>query len=310
MVGVKRLLDDLCRSRRSSWIIEQICPDLLNAAHSALDGDGFLAAVVPFVGDEGAETPALVPVDSMIGESWKWRECTSSWRSADELESYLTAPERAFRSDPDASLSTYLDRLGLAVAFEGKNRVRFLHDRGVEYMPSAVALASYPAPERLKIFHVRTPRGNTAWCVLDDRWLEPLMLPAVSHAILDPYGVKTSYRWPSSWPAIAAVEEALERNTGVRPHDPVDLEQLRDWQTEMEKQGEWITSSVLALSIHRLRWRPVLIGFISTLVAALISDRMPGPYAAQVSWALSGAAMGFAVAWCAPLLRARRKHVT
>ncbi|MEQ7884117.1 hypothetical protein ABQY09_02690 [Xanthomonas hortorum pv. hederae] len=309
VVDVKRLLDDLCGPSRSSWIVEQLCPGLFNAAQSALDGDAFLAAVVPFVEEEAAEVPALVPVSAMIGESWKWHECTSSWRSADELEVYLTAPERAFRSDPDASLSTYVEALGLAVAFEGKNRVRFLRDRGVEHVPSAVAIAGYPAAERLKIVHVQTGRGKRAWCVLDDRWLEPLILPAVSHAILDPYGVRTLHRWPSDWPKAGAVEKALERAAGGRPHQPVDLRQLLDRQAELESQDEWIHTSAIGLDVYRLRWRPVLMGVTGVLLATFASAVLPAPYAGPLSWGLSGAAVGFAVAWCAPLLRARRRHV-
>lgn len=310
VVEVKRLLDDLCGPSRSTWIVEQLGPHLFNTAQSALKGDAFLAAVVPFVGEKAAEVPALVPVRAMIGESWKWHEGTSSWRSADELEMYLTAPERAFRSDPDASLSTYVEALGLAVAFEGKNRVRFLRDRAVEHMPSAVAIAAYPAADRLKVLHVQTSRGKRSWCVLDDRWLEPLILPAVSHAILDPYGVTTLHRWPSVWPATEAVEEALEQAAGARPHQPVDLHRLQDRQTEMESQDEWVHTSAIRLDVYRLRWRPVLIGVACVLVAALVSAKLPAPYAGPLSWGLFGSAVGFAVAWCAPLLRARRRHVT
>lgn len=309
VVTVKQTLDDLCGPGRSSWIVEQLCPHLFNAAQSALDGHAFLTAVIPFVGDEAPESPALVPVKLMIGESWKWHECTSTWRSADELGAYLTAPERAFRKDPDASLSTYVESLGLAVAFEGKNRVRFLRDRGVELVPSAVAVAAYPAAERLKILHVQTALGKRSWCVLDDRWLEPLTLPAVSHAILDPYGVKTLHHWPSGWPATEAVEDALKHAASARPHEPVDLHKLRDRQAELAGREEWIHTSAIGLNVHVLRWRPVLLGVLGVLGASFVAPNLPAQYAGQLSWGLSGASVGFAIALCVPLLRARRKHV-
>jgi len=310
VVEVKRQLDDLCGTSRTSWIVEQLCPQLFNAAQSALDGDAFVAAVIPFIGPEAAEVPAFVPVASMIGESWKWHECTTSWRNAEELEAYLTAPERAYRTDPDASLSTYIVPLGLAVAFEGKNRVRFLRDRGVEHIPSVVALADYPAADRLEIFKVAGDQGQCTWCVLDGRWLKQLQLPAVSHMVLGPYGVPTRHCWPREWPAIGLVHEAVAEASSSYLGDPVDLHKLRVRHQAASDMHEWVNASVSGLSgVYKMRWGLVLPGFALILAASFVTERLPGTWAIGSKWGLCGLVTGLLLAWGAPLIRARRKHL-
>lgn len=310
LVSIKTALDDLCRSHRSVWIVEQLCSQTLNSAHSALDGQAFLWAVVPFIQDAEPEVPALVPLETMIGESWRWHECTGTSTTAEELQAYLTNPDRAFRTNRDASLSTCVAPLGLTVAFEGKNRVRFLRDRGVKYIPSAVAVAGYPTPDRLKIFHVYVGSERKSWCVLDDRWLEPLVLPALTHVILDAYGVESFYSWLGQWPKIEMVEAAAKAKTRERSIEPIDLQRLR--QRELEHLGteDWVISSFLDLNLYRIRWKPLLWGAFliagTTLAARLYSEGL----AERSSWGLVGLATGVAVAWCCPVIRARRKHVS
>jgi len=313
VVRIKETLDDLCHSYYGSWIVQRLCPQLPNAAGSATVGSAFLAAVLPFVGDKAPEVPGLIDVSVVIGESWSWRaHSPGSQMGEEELQAFLTAPERAYRANKQASLTTYVAPLGLAVAYEGKNRVRFLRNRGVKQMPSAVAIADYPTSDRLRIYHVQTVQGKHAWCVLDDRWLEPLPLPEVTHRMLDPYGVDTG-RWPRDWPSVEQVLDAIAEAAKTAFHEPVDLQRLREWKAKAEdleaRSESWSNASIMALDVYRPRWRLVLGGLVGLLAASFVTQHLLAGWRDAASWGLTGLAVGLNVAWCAPLIQARRKHI-
>lgn len=311
LVRIKEALDDLCASQNTTWAVNQLCPGLFNAAMSATDGNSFVSAIVPFVGAAGPETPGLLDLGILIGESWRWKECFTSSPTAGELETYLTETERACRGNQDASLTTLIEPLGLAVAHEGKNRVRFLRDRGVEYIPSAVAYADYPAPERLRIFHLRQQAEDAVWCVLDRRWLRPLALPQLTHLILDPYGVSTSRTWPADLPSLDLVRDAVARSGRGpgRSCEPIDLNAIADRQRLDLEREEWIPTSLLSLEVYRPRWQLVTAA-CAAMSGGFIGVRyLPDPISGPATWATAGMVLGAVLACCSPWVRARRKHL-
>jgi len=125
-------------------------------------------------------------VDAVIGESWRWRECTPGGRSEEELEQHLLHPQRAFKDEQESSRITLIPELGIGFASEGKNRILFLRDRGVDLMPSSVAIAPYPAADRLLMIYLQSEGWTGAVCVLDGRWVRPLALPELSRLVRQP----------------------------------------------------------------------------------------------------------------------------
>ncbi|MBD3697600.1 hypothetical protein IE981_14685 [Klebsiella pneumoniae] len=95
---------------------------------------------------------ARVPLDRLLGESWRWRQPSSSSRSVTALADYLLDDDRSLPGDRDQAIVFEIAPLGLWFAHEGKNRVHFLRSGGATEMPAMVTTVDYPAAERLALY--------------------------------------------------------------------------------------------------------------------------------------------------------------
>lgn len=305
VVSCKDTLDDLCRTESGRWLVRRTCPQLLNLAQSALPPQGFVHAVFPFIEFSSEERPGLIDLQILIGEPWKWRTCRATGRTADELEAYLLDPLRARMNDEQASRTTLIAELGIAFASEGKNRVRFLRDRGVRAMPSSIALASYPAAHRLRVIRLAADGRNSTFCVLDDRWVRPLLLPELTQMVLSVYGVATERSWPAGWPGIEAVMASIEERTrdGALLLQPVDLHRLPIPATAGAPPAESSPTSLMATHSHRLRWNRILYAAAAVVSVAGCAPLLPEPWNRNLLWAAAGLLIGGGALLFAPLIK-------
>lgn len=305
LVASKYTLDSLCWSESGRWIVKGTCHQLLNMAQSAVVPQGFVNAVLPFAGPAGEERPALVPVDAVIGESWRWRECAPDGRSEEELEQFLLHPRRAFKGEEEASRITLIPELGVGYASEGKNRILFLRGRAVDLMPSSVAIATYPAADRLLMIYHQCEGLSRAFCVLDGRWVRPLPLPELSRLMLSAYGVTITSRWPGDWPSaelvVGTIKEA-ERGAGVLLQ-PIDLLEIESPDVEEPHHSEPVSTSLLAACAHRLLWGRLLgVAFVASLAAAC-ACLLPATWSLTVLSGITGLYLGAAAVLLGPLVK-------
>ncbi len=151
IVAAKDALDAALKSPVSSVLVP---PELRNSASSAIDVSAFTRAVVPFLDLAHSLHPrrARVPLDRLLGESWRWRQPSSSSRSVTALADYLLDDDRSLPGDRDQAIVFEIAPLGLWFAHEGKNRVHFLRSGGATEMPAMVTTVDYPAAERLALY--------------------------------------------------------------------------------------------------------------------------------------------------------------
>lgn len=112
IVSVKDALDAALKSPASSVLVP---PELLNAANSAIDVSAFTGAVVPFLDLTHSlhSRRARIPLDRLLGESWRWLEPSSSSRSVTALSDYLLEDDRSLPGDRDQAIVSEIAPLGL-----------------------------------------------------------------------------------------------------------------------------------------------------------------------------------------------------
>ena len=186
--------------------------------------------VLPFLDHTSfdEELSALVPVNQTMGLAWRWQHSTVELHKRAKLTRYLTAVDRAMPDAADRSETFWVQPLGLFLAHEGKNRVAYLEQEGVNYMPSHVRVLDYPAPERMALHEVDNGGPRTVLCILDNKWVSLLECPEWSVPLLKQYGVKEA-RWSPEFPALDLVCLALrsrQESTESR-WKPVCLEDIQ-----------------------------------------------------------------------------------
>lgn len=176
----------------------------------------FLARVLPFMcaakRGEGGDY-VLVPTANTLGCSWRWRRRMLDDKKAQRLVQQLT-DARALEKDSLSRASYALIRpLGIFAPHEGKNRVDFLREEGIEQIPAEVFYIDYPSANRLKLYRVEAGTFVETWAVLDDRWVERVAHPSWSLPVLTAYGVAFEPEWPGSF---APINDVLDVYLGRR----------------------------------------------------------------------------------------------
>ena len=113
--------------------------DVVVQTGTAVCGDTLARWVLPFLDSRSGEcTSGEIPVDRTLGESWRWTEQYQPSPDGRPLAAYLADPARGSRGDKDEAVVLCIEPLGLYVAHEGKNRVRFLREQGCPSMGALV----------------------------------------------------------------------------------------------------------------------------------------------------------------------------
>ncbi|TNL13948.1 hypothetical protein CYD30_01775 [Kosakonia cowanii] len=312
IVAAKDALDAALKSPASSV---RVPPELHNAASSAIDVSAFTSAVVPFLDLTHSlhARRARVPLDRLLGESWRWREPSSSSRSVTALADYLLEEDRSLPGERDQAVVFEIAPLGLWFAHEGKNRVHFLRSGGATEMPAMVTTVDYPAAERLALYRLVISGREELWCVLDGHRARRLVLPHLTRALLTAYGVAPASRWPQGLPSPHMIAEELQqRLPRLEIGQDVDLEQLRiriPKNHAEEAFTELNLFEILAAGPLKVRWRWVAWAcaiYLSSLALSLI---LPQPWDGQARLLLAGGIGGVVACLLLPWLRVRRKHL-
>jgi hypothetical protein len=186
-----------------------------------------------------------VPTAQTIGASWRWHTEFVQEHKREDLLAFLQSPERAMPRARERAEYFWIKPLGLFLAHEGKNRVGFLRDMNVDWIPARVFPCGYVAPERLTLYELGPRERTSWWAVLDGTWLEPVVHPNWALPILRAYGVRETSDWPTTFPSIELTTAALRE----RVPDPVSSTLLAlDLPLVLEKdayRNEVISCSLL-----------------------------------------------------------------
>ncbi|MPQ69488.1 hypothetical protein GC387_23040 [Pseudomonas sp. MWU12-2323] len=110
---------------------------------------------------------------------------------------------------------SWIKQLGLFAPGEGKNRVDFFREEGIDSIPAKVYERAYPEPNRIVIYSVKKNGFSATWAVLDGRWVESVQNPSWTLPLMNAYGVKTNSTWPREFPAPEKVQLAFFESRGV-----------------------------------------------------------------------------------------------
>ncbi|MFK8397762.1 hypothetical protein M2D07_004560 [Pseudomonas sp. BGr12] len=230
----------------------------------------------------------------------------------------LLTDARALEKDSLGRASYALVRpLGIFAPNEGKNRVDFLREEGIEQIPADVFYIDYPSADRLKLLRVEAGAFAETWAVLDGRWVERVAHPSWAIPVLNAYGVALEQEWPGEFAPIGDVLEAFlgrRGNTQALGHPEcrnaavVDLDTLK---VRSEYQAERVPCPVIELrhaKVDPRLWLSAGAGlFVSTIAMMLV----PAGWAEVrlVAGIALGAAVGALVAVAAPILQVPRRTV-
>lgn len=244
----KHLLDEWGRDPSQRWRLPLCIPDkgtLSTSPHT------FVMQVLPFasykLSDEAIAIPGEVPLDRTIGENWKRRnhlDLTAD--QSDRFRAELMDPKRADLGDAHMASFIWFKPLGIFVACEGKNRVRFLQDVGETRVPARVTCRGYPAPERIKLFYFDMCGHASVWATLDDRLVQALPYYGLAADLLASYGVGPPARWPTEWPSPTDIARVHAREHVLASFIAVDLADLQNNQFRENQET--------TLSIFDIRW--------------------------------------------------------
>jgi hypothetical protein len=223
---------------------------------------------------EGSKVSALIPVAQTLGMNCAWSPRNVPASDRERLIAHLTDPKRALPDDFDRSETTLIRPFGIFMAHEGKNRVSFLDQAGLRFMPSLVTAVDYPSADRLRLFEVADGCEPRVLCSLDNEHLVPLQSPSWSIPLLAAYGVSNE-KWPDEYPELDAVLDA------IRTRAPDHLDQLHpvaltDLKEQLAVEATEPTPEVLVGHKHiRIHPRPLLLPFAATLALLLTASVWP-----------------------------------
>jgi hypothetical protein len=252
-----------------SWIrhapVTNLQADWPCSARGTVAPYAFLHRCLPFLRiDSGEKFPALVPLPLVIGDPWRWSATTVTRYSPDELAAYLLKAERAYEDQRDAASYALIAPLGLFVAHEGKNRVRFLRECGATHVPASVSVMDYPPASSIQRYYVDVLGRSEVWAVLNDHWVQRIPLHTLSERVLTAYGVAQPSVWPKTFPALEAVAARFRQDVFT---ERVDLLKLIDAE---HRADEWIQAAITDFLGFRWRPKPLFAGAILFLLSMVL----------------------------------------
>lgn len=257
--------------------------DLHDGGYGPAQPWDFMHRVVPFMCQTqalGQGFQALVPTQNTLGCSWKWRARSLDEEVAKRLERTLADGDAYFKGAVNEASYFWVEPLGLLAPIEGKNRVDFMREKGVEFFPAQVTPKSYPEPQRLKLYRVTRNGYEQLWAVLDGRWLQRVDHPSWTVPMLEAYGVETC-RWPREFPTESAVHLTLfqlpwESAPLCRP-DAMDegIIDLQAVAAKLDLDDEAVVASVLDLDGVKIDPRVWIASVAGAVVSVTTLGLMP-----------------------------------
>lgn len=309
LVEQKDRLDALARDPKVAGLLPTVW---LGQGGRALDIATFVQSVLPFLqtGERGETAPARLPLRHVLGDSGRWT--LADVAEPKSLAFFLASDERANAGTQDAAEAFLIGALGLAWMHEGRSRPGFLRAMDSPTLAARVTMLAYPAATDLALYQVTVHGQAQVWCVLGRRRLQPLLAPWISVPLLAAHGVSAPQPWPTGFPPVAAVEEALARVRPGRAHPEVDLAKIARKVAEEADAETWQPVSLLQLRTWQPRWGFFLATFVAlpSLLLVVAALALPGSIEAATVAASLGFAAGAVGALAAPWVFARRRHLS
>nr|CBX79945.1 hypothetical protein predicted by Glimmer/Critica [Erwinia amylovora ATCC BAA-2158] len=158
----------------------------------------FFSKILPFAALPSENAPPgiwQVPVERVIGRSWRWWPEHLIGNSEEKLREHLAGDHAA-----DGTSYYFISSLALLLAVQGQSRVNYCRQRHIPFITARVTGLNYPPADRFKIYHVTKGATRQSWVVLNDRYLQAVHWPRITLPVLTRYGVQSD-RWPQKFPA-------------------------------------------------------------------------------------------------------------
>lgn len=303
LVERKYQLDEWATCPSMFWALPS---RFLSFRSGEIDSFAFFHAVMPFgyLDIEEAEFAAYVPTEFVLGRSSRWNPSSVPHNQREELVAHLTHADRASMDRGDTAEYVWIRPLGLWIAYEGKNRVRFLSEMGVSHIPSCISVRDYPAPERIARYAVSVGEREEMWAVLDSRFVQRQHAYALAEEILDAYGVPQPAKWPSSFPAVEKLLKVFEREQQgkLKKAMRVDMNPLME-RAELDRSV--LNCSFGELKDVALNPGPWVVMGVACTASLLIFGWATHPLAKVACAIVFGACVGMTSLLALPVFRAR-----
>lgn len=278
----------------------------------AIDLGGFVQSVLPFLqpAARGETAPARLPVRHVLGDNSRWG--LPDVAEPKSLAWFLASDERATAGTKDPAEAYLVGALGLAWMQEGRTRPGFLRAMGRDSLAARVTMLGYPAAEELALYAVTAHGQPQIWCVHGRRKLRALVAPWLTLPLLNAYGVPAPAAWPTSYPPVEEVAQALATARLGRAIPEVDLGKVVAKMADDAAGEAWQPVGLLQLRTWVPRWHFFLGTFVGlpSLLLVTAALALPGSVEAATVAASLGFAGGAIAALAVPWVFARRKHLS
>lgn len=216
-----------------------------------------------------------VPTSNTIGCSWRWRRKHLNASEAQRVVGELNDADALGNGTLNPTSYSWIKPLGLIAPHEGKNRVHFFRDEGIDFIPAKIYERDYPAAERIEVFSIQENGFSTTWAVLDGRWVEKVEHPNWTLPLMRAYGAKTNAAWPSHYPDVQQVVLAqfeAKRVTSPYGHpefgnaEVVDLDTIRAIEAFQAEAQQVSVYDLKEVQVNPLLWVAGLPTFLACLI--------------------------------------------
>ncbi|AUX72051.1 hypothetical protein [Erwinia pyrifoliae] len=166
----------------------------------------FFSKIFPFASLPSENSPPgiwQVPVERVIGRSWRWWPEHLTANSEEKLREHLAGDQAA-----DGTLYYFISSLAMLLAVQGQSRVNYCRQRHIPFITARVIGLTYPPASRFTIYHVTKGATRQSWVVINDRYLQAVHWPRITLPVLTRYGVHSAL-WPQKFPATDLIFEEL-----------------------------------------------------------------------------------------------------
>lgn len=299
--------------------------DLHDGAYGPHVPMSFISYVLPFHRacartDDGSPSYqfASVPTANTLGCSWRWRRKSLDKKAIEKCRDHLSDFGAMVNGKVDDATYAWVKPLGLFVPSEGKNRVDFLREVGVESIPARVYERTYPEPSRITIYSIQVSAFSATWAVLDGRWVENIPNPSWTLPLMKAYGVKGPVPWPSGFPEPEQIQLALFMPKGITSplgNPEFGDEPVVDLKTVIATQNfedESVRASVFDLRDAKIDHRVWQISLGIMLTCFVLLSLVPDEFAEArifVGMALGAAMMGGVMPYIVPFVTTKRRSL-
>lgn len=305
LVELKYSLDRAARTRP-----KDLTPDLHgpmgSGEYGPLFGSSFLSSIIPFLPSNLSHMPfqpMLVPTKHVFGCSWRWWPEHLDPKDEENVQKHIFSEHGLARTG-----YFFYPELGLFTAGEGKNRVNYCRERGINWIPADVAINHYPSAERIKLIVMEIAGGIDVWAVCDDRYLQKVTHYGYAMPLLKAYGVSILDKWPKHLPPLDYVlqtssELGYEKKIFMKP--VIDLQKAGKAKEHFQAGEKYVRTSLININLQNRLWIVLYTGL--ALIAGAIMSSINNEIISLLGYLLISFSAGVYAVLCAPVFTVKRK---